>query len=52
MHLIHIIMYVLMFIFLLLFVRSDHRRGTIPEITMRYVSRYLGHDTIRIMILH
>ena len=28
------------------------RGGTIPEITMRYVSRYLSHDTIRIMILH
>ena len=26
--------------------------GTIPEITMRYVSRYLSHDTIRITILH
>ena len=22
------------------------RGGTIPEITMRYVSRYLSHDTI------
>ena len=28
------------------------RGGTIPEITMRYVSRYLSHDTIRITILH
>ena len=28
------------------------RGGTIPEIMMRYVSRYLGHDTIRITILH
>ena len=27
------------------------RGGTIPEITMRYVSRYLSHDTIRITIL-
>ena len=27
------------------------RDGTIPEITMRYVSRYLSHDTIRITIL-
>ena len=28
------------------------RGGTIPEITMRYVSRYLSHDTLRITILH
>ena len=28
------------------------RGGTIPEITMRYVSRYLSHDTIHITILH
>ena len=28
------------------------RGGMIPEITMRYVSRYLSHDTIRITILH
>ena len=27
------------------------RGGTIPEITMRYVSRYLSHNTIRITIL-
>ena len=26
--------------------------GTIPDITMRYVSRYLSHDTISITILH
>ena len=26
------------------------RGGAIPEITMRYVSRYLSHDTIRITI--
>ena len=26
------------------------RGGTIPEITTRYVSRYLSHDTIRITI--
>ena len=25
------------------------RGGTIPEITMRYVSRYLSHDTIAIV---
>ena len=29
-----------------------NRGGTIREITMRYVSRYLSHDTIRITILH
>ena len=29
----------------------DDRGGTIPEITMRCVSRYLSHDTIRITIL-
>ena len=28
------------------------RGGTIREITMRYVSRYSSHDTIRITILH
>ena len=28
------------------------RGGTIPEITMRYVSRYLSRDTTRITILH
>ena len=27
------------------------RGSTIPEIMMRYVSRYLSHDTIRITIL-
>ena len=27
------------------------RGGTIPEITMRYASRYSSHDTIRITIL-
>ena len=32
--------------------RVSSRGGTIPEITMRYVSRYLSHDTIRITILH
>ena len=31
--------------------RLHTRGGTIPEITMRYVSRYLSHDTIRITIL-
>ena len=31
---------------------QNSRGGTIPEITMRYVSRYLSHDTIRITILH
>ena len=33
-------------------VKLKPRGGTIPEITMRYVSRYLGHDTICITILH
>ena len=33
------------------FVSLVTRGGTIPEITMRYVSRYLSHDTIRITIL-
>ena len=32
--------------------RYVFRGGTIPEITMRYVLRYLSHDTIHITILH
>ena len=30
----------------------EARGGTISEIVMRYVSRYLSHDTICITILH
>ena len=39
-------------IYILYLSTVKHRGGTIPEITMRYVSRYLSHDTIRITILH
>ena len=39
------------FIFFILMIAIVSRGGTIPEITMRYVSRYLSHNTIRITIL-
>ena len=31
---------------------TGRRGGTTPQLTMRYVSRYSSHDTIRITILH
>ena len=34
----------------LMFAHTVIRGGTIPELTMRYVSRYLSYDTIRITI--